>query len=395
MDVTHILFFIGILLLVYGGLHYYFYRKLSLVIPTHKKAIIVTLTILGGSVFVVEALVHNGATPFISPILTPILTPMAWIAFFWMGLVVLFFGISLPIDFLSWLARRVISFNITQDFALLIKQRIEKPLCSPARTVVVTACVFVLAINGVFNAQQINVKRLTLESEKISRPLRIVQITDLHIGELTREKYIQKIVETINAQDADIIVSTGDLIDMSTDHSEAYLSRLEALHARLGKFAVYGNHETIAGLKKSRQLTELAGFTVLSNRGITLDGVINLFGVDDPSVAGRLQPGARHPDEPLPAFSNALFTVLLKHQPVVAPNTTSSFDLQLSGHVHGGQIYPFGLLTRLVYPVPMGLSRITDNTWLYVSYGTGTWGPPMRVFAPPEITLFELMHTKK
>ena len=391
MDVTHIIIFISILLLVYGGLHYYLYRKLSLVVPTHKKAIIATLTIFAGSVFIVEALIHNGITPFI----TPLLTTTAWISFFWMGLVVLFFGISLPIDILSWLARRIIAFNITRDFSQLIEQKIEKPLSSPARTVVVTACVLVLAVNGVFNAQQINVKRVTIESEKISRPLRIVQITDLHVGDLTSEKHIQKIVETINSLNADIIVSTGDLIDMSTDHSEAYLSKLEALHARLGKFAVFGNHEIIAGLKKSRRLTELAGFTVLSNRGVTLDGEINLFGVDDPSVAGRLQPGARHPDEPLPTFSNTLFTVLLKHQPVVEPNAVSTFDLQLSGHVHGGQIYPFGLFTRMVYPVPMGLSRITDKTWLYVSYGTGTWGPPMRVFAPPEITLFELMHTKK
>ena len=382
MGATRIIFFIGILFLVYGGLHYYLYRKLTLVVPTHKKSIIVTLTIFGGSVFVVEALIHNGITPFI----TPLLTTTAWASFFWMGLVVLFFGISLPIDFLSCLARRGKSFNITENFS----QKIEKPLRSPTRTVVITACVFVLAVNGVFNAQQINVERVILESEKISRPLRIVQITDLHVGNLTREKHIQKIVETINGLDADIIVSTGDLIDMSTDHSEAYLSKLAALHARLGKFSVYGNHETIVGLKKSRRLTEHAGFTLLSNRGVTLDGVINLFGVDDPSIVGRLQPGARHPDEPLPTFSNALFTTLLKHQPVVAPNAAPTFDLQLSGHVHGGQIYPFGLLTRMVYRVPMGLSRIADKTWLYVSYGTGTWGPPMRVFAPPEITLFEL-----
>lgn len=382
MDATHILFFIAILFLVYGGLHYYLYRKLIPVFPTHKRAIVVTLVIFGGSIFIIEALIHNGITPFI--------TPIAWISFFWMGLVVLFFGISLPIDFLSWMARQVKSFNITQNFS----RKIDKPLRSPTRTVVVTVCVLVLAVNGVFNAQKINVEQVTLESDKLSRPLRIVQITDLHVGNLTQESHIQKIIETINGLNADIIVSTGDLIDMSTDHAEAYLTRLKDLHARLGKFAVYGNHETIVGLKKSRRLTELAGFTLLSNRGVTLDGAINLFGVDDPSLAGKLQPGAHHPNEPLPSFSNGLFTVLLKHQPVVAPNAASTFDLQLSGHVHGGQIYPFGLLTRLVYRVPMGLSRITNKTWLYVSYGAGTWGPPMRVVAPSEITLFRLRPTE-
>jgi predicted MPP superfamily phosphohydrolase len=378
MDATHIIFLICIVILVYGGLHYYLYRKLIQVVPTHKRAIVVTLSIFGGSLFVVEALIHNDVTPFI--------TPIAWISFFWMGLVVLFFGISLPIDFLSWLARREKSFSIAQHFS----DWIEKPLTSPLRTVVVALFVLLLGVNGVFNAQQINIQQVTLESEKLTRPIRLVQITDLHVGALTQKKHIQKIVKTINDLNADIIVSTGDLIDMSTDNSADLIFQLAALHSRLGKFAVYGNHETIAGLKKSRQLTELAGFTLLSNRGVTLDGVMNIFGVDDPSVAGRMQPGAHHPDEPTPNFSNSLFTVLLKHQPVIAHNATSTFDLQLSGHVHGGQIYPFGLLTRMVYRVPMGLSRISDKAWLYVSYGTGTWGPPMRVFAPPEITLFQL-----
>ena len=378
MDGIRLLFVICIFIALYGSLHYYLYRKLKTLLPAHKRAISVTLSIFAGSVFVVEVLIHNEITAFI--------TPITWASFFWMGLVVLFFGISLPIDLLAWLCHQGKSFNVSLRFT----QPINKSLRSPIRTVAVALLVFGLAIHGTFNAQQINVEHITLESTKLSRPIRIVQITDLHVGSLTREKHIQKIVETINDLDADIIVSTGDLIDISTDHSEAFISKLAALRFRLGKFAIYGNHETFVGLKKSRQLIEHAGFTLLSNSGVTLDEMINIFGVDDPSVTGRMQPGARPPDEPTPTFSNTLFTVLLKHQPVVTLNAASTFDLQLSGHVHGGQIYPFGLLTRMVYRVPMGLSHITDKTWLYVSYGTGTWGPPMRVFAPPEITLFQL-----
>lgn len=373
-----IFFFICILILVYGGLHYYLYRKLRTVLPKHNRAIIITLVLLAGSVIVVEAFIHNQ--------ITVLLTPLAWVSFFWMGLVVLFFGVSLPIDLLTWLVQRSQSLPLARRVAVPL----EKRLSAPIRTVVVVVVVVVLGINGVFTAQQINVERESLASAKLSRPLRLVQITDLHVGTLTQKRHLQNIVDTINKLDADIIVSTGDLIDMSTDNSAELVSQLAGLQSRLGKFAVYGNHETFVGLEKSRQLTELAGFTLLSNRGSTLDGVINLFGVDDPSVVGRLQPGIHHPDEPTPAFTNTLFTVLLKHQPVVAPGTAPTFDLQLSGHVHGGQIYPFGLITRLVYPVPMGLSRLTGNSWLYVSYGAGAWGPPMRVFAPPEITLFQL-----
>jgi predicted MPP superfamily phosphohydrolase len=382
MNIVRFSVVLSLFITIYGGLHYYLYRKLKAVLPTHEQAIIITLFILASSVIIAEIMTHNEGPP--------ITRTISWIAFSWMGLVVLFFGTSVPVDLLVLLMKGIA--HLGKDIPALqdISTRIVAVLNSPTRTIIISVAVIALAINGTFTAQKINVRTITLSSSKLTQPLRLVQITDLHIGDLTRQKYIHDLVDTINKLNPDIIVSTGDLVDMSSDHSEVYLSSLSYLQARLGKFAVYGNHETFVGINKSRNLTEQAGFTLLSNKGVTLGGQINLFGVDDPSVAGRMQPGASHPEEPTPAFSNHLFTVLLKHQPVVAPNTTSTFNLQLSGHVHGGQIYPFGLLTRLFYRVPMELSKINNNTWLYVSYGTGTWGPPMRVLAPPEITLFEL-----
>lgn len=387
MNIVQIVLVLSIFLTVYGGLHYYLYQKLKSVLPTHEPAIIIALCILASSVVIAEIMTHNEGPPLTRTI--------SWIAFFWMGLVVLFFGTSAPIDLLALLMRGIAHLGRDATALQDISNRIVAILNSPTRTIIVSLVVIVLAVNGTFTAQQINVNTVTLTSGKLIQPLRIVQISDLHIGDLTRQNHIQNLVDTINKLHADVIVSIGDLIDMSSDHSEVYLSILSHLQARLGKFAVYGNHETFVGIDKSRRLTELAGFTLLSNNGVTLDGLINLYGVDDPSVAGRMQPGTPHPDEPTPAFSNHLFTVLLKHQPVVLAKATSTFDLQLSGHVHGGQIYPFGLLTRLFYRKSMELSKINNNTWLYVSYGTGTWGPPMRVFAPPEITLFELRPLKK
>lgn len=387
MNPLSLILVLGLFLSVYGGLHFYLYQKLKIVLPTHELAIIIALCILASSLVVAEIMIHNEGPQ--------ITRTISWVAFFWMGLVVLFFGTSVPIDLITVLIKGLSHLGkdlpVLQDFF----SRVIAALNSPTRTIIVSMVVIALAIYGVFTAQQINIKTVTLTSNKLAQPLRLVQITDLHVGDLTRQKTIQSLVDTINKLNADIIVSTGDLVDMSSDHSEVYLSALSQLKAKLGKFAVYGNHETFVGIDKSRRLTQQAGFTLLSNTGVTLDGQINLFGVDDPSVAGRMAPGTSHPEEPTPDFSNHLFTVLLKHQPVVVPNTASTFDLQLSGHVHGGQIYPFGLLTRVFYRVPMELSKINDNTWLYVSYGTGTWGPPMRVLAPPEITLFELQPVKK
>ena len=370
MDTIKLILAIIVAIAVYGGLHYYLYRKVKSVLPAQQRGIISTLSILASLLFVVEALIHNEVTLFI--------IPLAWVTFYWMGLVVLFFGVSIPFDLLAWLARLGRVTTIAQL------------LSSPLRTMVVGLFVFVLSVSATFTAKQVNIEQVILESQKLTRPIRIVQIADLHADAFSSEQRIRRIVEKINELDADIIVSTGDLIDMSTDSADAGFSQLSELQATLGKYAVFGNHETFVGLDKSRRLTESVGFTLLSNNGITLDGMINIFGVDDPSVAGRMPLSTSNPHDPMPAFSNSLFTVLLKHQPVVATDSTTSFDLQLSGHVHGGQIYPFGLITAVVYRVPMGLSRIADETWLYVSRGAGTWGPPMRVLAPPEITLFHL-----
>lgn len=378
MDIS-IIFALCIFIAIYGGLHYYLYRKLIIVVPAHKRATIILLIILASSVIVVEVMTHVETAPFILPI--------AWISFFWMGLVVLFFGLSVPIDLLTLIARRVKASNLTLQ--------LTKFLDSPTRHIALLTLVLLLAVYGSFSAQKINIKKIELYSEKINRPLQIVQISDLHIGGLTREDHILHLIDTINHLNPDLIVSTGDLIDMSTDNSEKLVSILAKLKSKLGKFAVYGNHETFAGLEKSLKLTELAGFTLLSNRGVTLDGVINLFGVDDPSVVRSLQADAPHPDKLIPHFSNTLYTILLKHQPLVATNTISRFDLQLSGHVHGGQIFPYGLLTWAYYRLPMGMSQIEDGTLIYVSYGTGTWGPPMRVFAPAEVTLIQLQPGKE
>lgn len=363
---------------VYGGLHYYLYRKLRHALPAYKYLSIIALSLLGGSVFVVEALLHNEIVTWAKP--------LAWLSFVWMGWVVLFFGISLPLDIIAWLAKKIALVSSMQHLVRQPGKFLTSRLCIFLVIIVTT----ILGIYGTLSARQINFETIPISSAKLPQPIRLIQISDLHLGILTNPDYIARLVQLVNAKKPDIIVSTGDLIDMSTDNAHELTILLEKLKAPLGKYAVYGNHETFVDLDKSRTLTESAGFTLLSNSGVTIAGIINLFGVDDPSVAGRMHPGAQHPREPHIRFANALFTVLLKHQPVVTPATVPTFDLQLSGHVHGGQIYPFGLITAAVYRVPLGLSRITDNRWLYVSRGTGTWGPPMRVLAKPEITVFEL-----
>jgi predicted MPP superfamily phosphohydrolase len=362
---------IAFLLASYGGLHFYAYRKLRSLFPAYRRAIIAALVLLWGSLFVSEFATHGNSTPTLA-------VPLAWGAFTWMGLVFLFFMLSAPIDLLAMLARMA-GFDATRAH-----------LASPRRTVIVGAITVAIAAYGLAAAHRYNIERVTLASPRLATALRIVQISDLHLGLLSDEDYLQRMVDDINALQPDLIVATGDLVDMQSDHLDGFSTRLARLSARLGKYAVYGNHEAFAGIDASRAFIERAGFTLLSNSGVTLANSINLLGVDDPGIESRITTSSVNEAALLARFRNGLFTVLLKHQPVVAKESRGLFDLQLSGHTHGGQIFPFRFLTRLVYHAPFGLSEVVPDNWLYVSRGAGTWGPPMRVLAAPEITLIEL-----
>jgi len=370
MNTWLIILAVSILLGSYAGMHYYLYRKLRWIFPRHRKTVIATLLIFATSLIMVQFLSHAGYSR--------IAMPVAWVSFFWTGYVFIFFALAGSVD----LATQLLSF--------LIKQKLLAPISQRSTSTILSAIALVICVAGFISAQQINIQSFTLTTTKLQQPITIVQISDLHLGMLSNKAHIQQLVNKINTLQADIIVSTGDLVDMEIDSLNGFSDMLANLKARLGKFAVYGNHEAIAGLEQSKAFTERAGFTILSNQGATLDQRINVVGIDDPAVNGSLQSPAEREKQLLKNVSTDLFTLYLKHQPVLAPQTRGLFDLQLSGHTHGGQIFPFSLLTKLFYHAPFGLSPVGAESWLYVSKGTGTWGPPMRVLANPELSVFYL-----
>jgi len=375
MNTAIFAFAVIVFISLYGGFHYYAYIKLAPLFPQYHSLLVTVLALLGCSIFIVEIFAHGN-------IVIRLAEPMAFISFSWMGMVFLFFVLSIPIDGLAWIISKT-QYDL-----------VHAGLISPWRTVVVAIVVLLVSGYGYFASQRIHVERLSFMSVKILTPLQVVQISDLHLGLLSNKRYFQKIVDEINALNVDIIVCTGDLVDMQMDHLNALGEIMSGLKARYGKYAVYGNHEALAGLEASREFSERIGFTLLSNTGITVDNAVNLVGVDDPAVEGRVHSFSVNEPALLQKFDNGLYTILLKHQPSVEQESIDLFDLQLSGHTHGGQLFPFGLLIHLFYTAPFGLSQLQDNSWLYVSRGTGTWGPPMRVLAPPEITLIQLQAVK-
>jgi predicted MPP superfamily phosphohydrolase len=228
--------------------------------------------------------------------------------------------------------------------------------------------------------------------------LRLVQLTDLHIGPILGRDWLASIVASVNALDPDVVVITGDLVDGSVETLREQVAPLADLRAKRGVYFVTGNHEYYSGVDEwIAELTRL-GVRVLRNERVAIgdgDEAFDLAGVDDWS-AGRF--GAGHGpslERALAGRDSSRELVLLAHQPKqIIEAAARGVGLQISGHTHGGQIFPWNFLVRLDQPYVDGLA-LHNDTYIYVSRGTGYWGPPMRVGAPPEITLLELVSEAK
>lgn len=224
--------------------------------------------------------------------------------------------------------------------------------------------------------------------------LRIVQLTDVHVGPTIGKDFLERVVATANGLDPDITVITGDLVDGSVNHLREQIAPLAGLRAKHGVFFVTGNHEYYSGVVEWVEHLTSMGIRVLRNERVAIEGEgggFDLAGVDDFRARG-LAPGHGHD---LAAALNgrdpSRELVLLAHQPKsVIEAAAAGVGLQLSGHTHGGQIFPWRFLVRLDQPFVDGLHKLKD-TWLYVSRGTGYWGPPMRVAAPAEVTEITLV----
>lgn len=307
--------------------------------------------------------------------------PLNWIGYAWMGLL------------LFWLSAWLLAFILRGGLRLAGWTW----SASSAWAAVLVAGLLVAAWS-VWDAGQLRIKRVAIRTPKLAAaagPIRIAQISDVHVGLLVRHGRLGQIARELERLQPDLLVSTGDLLDAQVDGCEGVCADLQAFTPRLGKFAVTGNHEFYPGLEQTLRFTREAGFEILRGETRTLAGVLTLVGIDDRTgdyFGNRVQ---RDEPELLAAAPAGAFTLVLKHQPKVNPAALGKFDLQLSGHTHGGQIFPFHLFTKLAFPLHAGLYPLAGGSQIYVSRGTGSWGPPMRFLAPAEITLIELIPAGK
>jgi len=307
---------------------------------------------------------------------------IAYIGYLWMAFMLLFFLLGVSFDVLRYLA------GIFYPGAKKM----------PLNTLFFGLTIFLsllLVVYGFWDAQRLRVKNLVIQTDHFlpnDGKIRIVQISDVHVGLIIRGERLQLVVDAVRQANPDILVSTGDLLDGELDNVMPEAQRLFSVKPVFGKYAVMGNHEYYAGIKRSLEFTQSAGFEVLRDEVRQVAG-ISIFGADD-ITATRIDIRKNKDtfDELLASGNNKGFVLLLRHQPFVSEK--EKFNLQLSGHTHGGQLFPFQFITRLFFKRNYGYYELGQNKSLYVSGGTGTWGPPVRTFAHPEITIIDIIGKK-
>ncbi len=312
---------------------------------------------------------------------------VACAAYLWMGGLFLFFSIHLVLDVCCLAVVLVNRYRggAFSNWASLNRRVFPVALLLAGATVVY----------GWFEAKDVRVEHLVMDTDRLPEGverLRIAHITDLHFGILDRMEVAYHVRDLIERKEPDILVCTGDFVDRGLHPGNPVIRVFQEMDPPGGKYAVPGNHEFYAGIDEATRIMEEAGFVFLRNEVVTTVEGIRIAGVDDPAARRMGIETLVSEKDVLSGLDDRIFTILLKHQPHVDPETVDRFDIQLSGHTHRGQIFPFHLITRLVYPHIAGFYEVGERSRLHVNRGTGTWGPPIRVLAPPEITILDLVN---
>jgi predicted MPP superfamily phosphohydrolase len=384
MGVPRIVIALGILSSVLFGVHYYLWARLvrDPLLPAPWNGVATTaLVVLGVSGLAGFALTRVAPRAFASPVM--------WVVYTWLGVMFFLFMLLVAADVATLVGRLV--------HALVAEGPVD-PDRRQTMARVVAAAVSVLALGvsglGMANALgQVAIKKVRIPLAKLpagTTPYRLVQLSDVHVGPTVGGGFITDLVARVNALEPDCIVITGDLVDGSVAELGPHVAPLAGLRAKDGVFFVTGNHEYYSGVDDWLAFLSSQGIRVLRNERVPV-GPLDLAGVDDWSAKGFGHGHGQDVPRALLGRDPSRPVVLLAHQPqTIAEAETLGVDLQLSGHTHGGQMFPWEYAVKLVTPYVAGLYQ-HKSAALYVSRGTGYWGPPMRVGAPAEITHLELV----
>jgi uncharacterized protein len=377
MKISSFLIFLGIVLSVYGSVNFYIFMRGWQVFSKMPvvKIIYITVFILACLSFPAGQILERVRICTVSNI-------FIWAGSFWLGFMAYFFFSILIIDILR-------AFNgLFNFFPEFISVNYEKSKLITAVSVIALSAIIIGA--GYINAYIPKIKKLDFTIAKKAgnvKSLRIAAASDIHLGTIISNSRLERLVSSINSLDPDIILLAGDIVDSDLRPviKNNLGETLKKLKSKYGIFAVTGNHEYIGGVEEAINYLSALDITVLRDRVVKINKSFYIAGRDDRSINQFSGSKRKELKELLSGIDSAMPVILMDHQPFSLKKTAeTSVDLQLSGHTHHGQLWPFNFITSMIYEVSAGYLKI-NNTNFYVSSGYGTWGPPIRTNSRPEI----------
>lgn len=376
------LIFFGTFLLVWGGVHFYLYSRVSAGFDLGSRARLILKVSL-----IVLALLYLAGKMLERFAGQSVGVPVMWVGALWMGI-------------LSITLSTLIVFDVWVALPAWVLQRTAAIRPSTAGAVLKWGMVAVLSGSALLTAwgvkNGLSGPRVTELEQRMrglpasAKNFSIVVASDIHIGDLTTQPYLDRLITQIESLQPDLVVLIGDLTDESNGGDGTAFRKLASIRAKYGVIAATGNHEWYSGGDKVVAALSHAGIPVLQQKHQVIAGAFVVAGVDDPAFLGGRRGAAAAIDRAVAGRPEGLPVVLLSHQPVAVEHAAQSgVSLMLCGHTHGGQIPPFQLITGLAFPFFKGSYQVGEMR-VYVNNGAGSWGPPIRLFADPEIVRIRL-----
>uniref|UniRef100_A0A7V5XG80 Metallophosphoesterase n=1 Tax=Thermodesulfobacterium geofontis TaxID=1295609 RepID=A0A7V5XG80_9BACT len=372
------LWFILTFFSIYTIMHFYiFHTKISPIISgkkLKKNLPIVMIILISSPIFLRYA--DKYASSQVSYL-------VALFVLFWMGTLIYLVFFSLLWDTFKWFAKKIFNYQVSKNREFFFLFFLS----------------LVFSGYSYFETKNLEVIRIEFKTCKLPEgidKIKILQISDLHLGPLMGIDKINLVKEVWEREKPDLVVSTGDLVDGNMGKKNEFAEKLKELKAPLGKYAILGNHEYYRGWEQAVDFTQKAGFKILRNEFINVENILYIVGIDDKTCKYFNACGANFDEVTLlNKIPKDRFILLLKHQPEVKKETIGFFDLMLSGHTHGG-LYKFlgAYFMRKVYEIDRGFKYLEKGSYLFVSKGVGTGGPPMRFLTPPDVAIIELINCK-
>lgn len=375
MKVINFIIFFSIVLAIYGSANYYIFIRGWQALPLGSRLKIPYLVLF---IFLAVSYIIGR---FLEKIYLSLLSDiLVWIGSFWIGMFFYFFLIVVLIDLARLINHWLPFFHLITDNYARLKQ-----------TALISSIgiVLLIVLAGFINACAFRVKelKLTIPKRTNMNSIRIVAVSDIHLGTIVGRQRFCKIVNKINSLSPDLILLVGDVVDedLAPVIRENLGDALRHLRSKFGVYAITGNHEYFGGVEAAVQYLMEHGVTVLRDSVVKVNNSLYLVGREDRSSSRIIGRQRKELAELMAQTNKQLPVILLDHQPFKLNEAAENgFDLQLSGHTHHGQLWPLNYITQKVYEKSWGYLK-KGNTHIYVSCGVGTWGPPVRLGNRPEI----------